>query len=189
MSISEATLAAVGAGVVVGVGLTLAVQHLTTPTPLDPSSCSTHASQHAPTTEDGWMELCQSQRIGRNDRLPSQSNFRVTAIIAFTRGRSKQLEFVVGHNDEACCLLNSTCAERAGFLQLASIQGEGKVFVKAVYLCSDARNPITPGALCREFMYSSVMTSPTMPVVMEGSAGPDGRITRTLVRGALFLAS
>lgn len=89
-----------------------------------------------------------------------------------------ELQYIVGHNDEACCLLNSVCAERAAFLQLASIRGN--VVVHGVFLVSDASRPITPGALCREFMMSSAMTTPSMPVVMEGNEGPKGRIVRTL---------
>ena len=87
-----------------------------------------------------------------------------------------ELRHVVGHNDEACCLLNSCCGERAAFLQLA---GRAGVSVKACYITTDAPYPVTSGALCREYMLSqSWLTKPEMPVVTEGGDGR--RYTRTL---------
>ena len=56
--------------------------------------------------------------------------------------------------------------ERAALLQLVSVGGE--VEVCGVYLCSDAPFPITPGALCREYMLSSRWVSADTRIVMEG---------------------
>ena len=75
-----------------------------------------------PGNPDGETPATDADRIRlshrhRNDRSyrPLQSSFRVTAVVVYRiRG---QIRHVVGHNDEACCLLNSCCAERAAFLQ------------------------------------------------------------------------
>ena len=116
---------------------------------------------------------------GTRERLarrltPSQSFFRVLAIVVYEV--ENELRHVVGHNDEACCLLNSCCGERAAFLQLA---GRAGVSVRACYITTDAPYPVTSGALCREYMLSqSWLTTPEMPVVTEGGDGR--RYTRTL---------
>jgi len=123
-----------------------------------------------------WLNLCHAQRLLRLTK-PSQSAFRVTAVVVF-RARSGALQYVTGHNDEACNLANSCCAERAAFLQMAAIPDDLNVL--AVYITTDASFPVTPGALCREYMNSSRWTSPDTPVVMEGVAGPHTRTTRTL---------
>lgn len=126
--------------------------------------------------DDCWMQLAHSERTKRRAR-PSQSAFRVTAVVVYCV-EGGRVRHVVGHNDEACCLVNSVCAERAAFLQLASHAGAGEV--KAVYLSADIPFPITPGALCREYMLSSRFTRTETRVVMEGTAGPPTRVVRTL---------
>lgn len=125
---------------------------------------------------DAYISLCHEKRLARLVK-PSQSAFRVTAVIVFTvDGKGKRT--IIGHNDEACCLLNSCCAERAGFLQLSALQGEVKVL--GVYITTDADIPITPGALCREYMSSSRWTTFDTTIVMEGAVGSHTRISRTL---------
>ena len=122
---------------------------------------------------DGWLALAHRERLARR-LTPSQSFFRVLAIVVYEV--ENELRHVVGHNDEACCLLNSCCGERAAFLQLA---GRAGVSVRACYITTDAPYPVTSGALCREYMLSqSWLTTPEMPVVTEGGDGR--RYTRTL---------
>ena len=123
---------------------------------------------------DGWLALAHRERLARR-LTPSQSCFRVVAVVVY-EAADGELRHVVGHNDEACCLPNSCCGERAAFLQLAGAPG---LTVRAVYIPTDAPYPVTSGALCREYMLSqSWLTTPEMPVVTEGGDGR--RYTRTL---------
>lgn len=132
--------------------------------------------------DDAWIAYTHAQRLQRKQR-PSQSRFRVTAVVVFTSG-SHELRHVVGHNDEACNLLNSVCAERAAFLQIAGraeASAPALLEVLAVYITTDASHAITPGALCREYMSSSSWTSlTTTRIVMEGTDGLPSRLERTL---------
>jgi cytidine deaminase len=128
-------------------------------------------------TDDDWLALAHRQRTERKS-LPSQSSFRVCAVVVYCVDGNSELHHVVGHNDEACNLNNSCCAERAAFLQLAGRLAD--ISVCSVYLVSDAEEPITPGALCREYMLSSRSTTPKTRVVLEGCGGAATRTTRTL---------
>jgi len=135
----------------------------------------------SPDDHDAWLALAHAARQGRG-RIPSQSSFRVTAIVVYqpppsfssqnSSATPPPLRYVVGHNDESWSLANSCCAERAAFLQLGAVRGERRAdVVRCVYLVSDAPAPITPGVLCREFMISSRLASPATRIVMEGSDG------------------
>ena len=117
-------------------------------------------------SDDRWVALCHRARLARTSR-PSQSGFRVTAVVLFC-GDGTSLGHVVGHNDEAVCPLNSCCAERAAFLHLSTLPPARCRRVVCVYLTSDAPGPIEPGMLCREFMLSSRLVRPDMRVVMDG---------------------
>ena len=130
--------------------------------------------------DDAWMSLNHDHRLNRRLK-PSQSDFRVTAVIVYTTDGSDDLQYVVGHNDEACNLLNSVCAERAGFLQLADLgASDASLRVQCVYISTDHAGPVTPGALCREYMCSSPWTTDDMRVVMEGTVGKPSRLELTL---------
>mmetsp|Transcript_84894 Transcript_84894/g.164637 ORF Transcript_84894/g.164637 Transcript_84894/m.164637 type:complete len:362 (+) Transcript_84894:56-1141(+) len=133
--------------------------------------------------EDDWFAIAQSE-LRKRSRRPSQSNFRVTAVVLFWH--HNELFYVVGHNDESCCLTNSCCAERAAFLQLGNLNATYDsssavaTCVQAVYIVSDAPGPITPGVLCREFMLSSPFTCHDTKVAMEGAVGPSSRMSCAL---------
>jgi cytidine deaminase len=88
--------------------------------------------------------------------------------------------FTVGHNDEACNLKNSACAEGAAFLHLSALAQGATLRVHAVYITSDAAFSLTPGALCREYMQSSPWVTPATRVIMEGTAGAGSRAETTL---------
>jgi cytidine deaminase len=128
-----------------------------------------------------WIACCHLHRRRRAQR-PFQSNFRVCALVVFRLEGEGFDRHVVGHNDEACNLHNSCCAERAAFLQIAGIAREHAVAVRGVYLTSDAPHALTPGALCREYMLSSPWAAPSTPVHMEGEAGAGGTTTCTLAQ-------
>ena len=118
-------------------------------------------------TDAEWMSRVQAHRLARKTP-PSQSGFRVTAILCWADGGRSG--FCVGHNGESHCLTNSCCAERAAFFRL-EITGEALApgSIHTVYICSDSVTAITPGALCREYMLSSVMTRPDTRVVLQGA--------------------
>lgn len=132
-----------------------------------------------PSTDDEWIAYCHEQRNLRIER-PSQSNFRVTAVVVFRYRGDDTVRHVVGHNDEACNLNNSCCAERAAFLQLAGIFAPRGLEVSKVFITTDAPHAVTPGAMCREFMLSSRWAKPTTRVVMEGEERLPSRISMTL---------
>ena len=129
--------------------------------------------------DDGWMAFSHAQRRQRTER-PSQSNFRVTAVIVLQFGGDSTIKHIVGHNDEACTLVNSICAERAAFAQMAGLFAPRGITVTGVYITTDAPHAVTPGAMCREFMLSSRHTLPSTRIVMEGDVGVASRCERTL---------
>ena len=142
-----------------------------------------HLGAATPVTldDDAWIAYAHEVRLKRK-RAPAQSRFRVTAVVVYTCG-SRKLRHVVGHNDEAFNLLNSCCAERAAFLHLASLDeasAASPIEVLAVYITTDAPHAITPGALCREFMITNLLTTDETRVVMQGAGSDAPIITRTL---------
>ena len=116
--------------------------------------------------DECWLAL--ADRIRRSLPPPPQSSFRVVAVVAL--GSRLRGEYVVGTNIEAGNLHNSVCAERVAFgaLQLYGVRRPGAV--RCIYIVTDAPQPISPGALCREFMYSSPFCTPATRVL---SATPD----------------
>jgi len=133
--------------------------------------------------DETWIAMAHAERL-RRKRRPSQSGFRVVAVVVY-RYADGALRHVVGHNDEASNLLNSCCAERAAFLQLAGLAREaaGELEVLGVYITTDASHALTPGALCREYMSSSTWTSMhETRIVMEGTLGRPSRLERTLAQ-------
>ena len=132
--------------------------------------------------DDDWISFCNAQRR-RRAVAPSQSAFRVTAVVVFrVNGPDRARRYVVGHNDEACNLLNSCCAERAAFLQMAGLFAPRGLTVDAVYITTDAPHAVTPGPLCREYMFSSSWVDPAaMRIVLEGERGRPSRVESTLV--------
>ena len=134
-----------------------------------------------PLDDDYWIAFSHAERLRRKLK-PSQSGFRVTAVVVYRVSPSPLLQYVVGVNDEASNLLNSCCAERAAFLQLANIGVDAaKLEVLAVYITTDAAHALTPGALCREYMSSSAWTSmKNTRIVMEGTDLKSSRLERTL---------
>ena len=116
--------------------------------------------------DECWLAL--ADRILRQLPPPPQSSFRVVAVVAL--GSRLRGEYVVGTNIESGNLHNSVCAERVAFgaLQLYGVRRPGAV--RCIYIVTDAPQPISPGALCREFMYSSPFCAPATRVL---SATPD----------------
>ena len=115
--------------------------------------------------DECWLAL--ADRIRRQLPPPPQSSFRVVAVVAL--GSRLRGEYVVGTNIEAGNLHNSVCAERVAFGALQLYCPAARA-VRCIYIVTDAPQPISPGALCREFMYSSPFCTPATRVL---SATPD----------------
>jgi len=95
---------------------------------------------------------------------PSQSSFRVVAVVFFSRiGRNERFH-VVGTNDEPHSIAGSICAERAALLQLRFIPDLEAI--TKVIIVTDEADAISPGMLCREFMASSSKISLDTPIVL-----------------------
>jgi len=76
---------------------------------------------------------------------------------------SETYNYVVGTNEEPCHLSGSICAERAALVQLRFLPN---VKVTKVIVCTDARDVISPGMLCREFMASHPGISYDLPIII-----------------------
>lgn len=116
---------------------------------------------------------------------PSQSSFRVVAVVFFSRiGRNERFH-VVGTNDEPHSIAGSICAERAALLQLRFIPDLEEI--TKIIIVTDEADAISPGMLCREFMASSSKISWDTPIVLGRSVCRDcglnisGKAYRSLV--------
>ncbi|KAL7467188.1 hypothetical protein ACHAXS_007444 [Conticribra weissflogii] len=107
--------------------------------------------------------------------LPSQSSFRVVAIVFFSRSGRNERFHVVGTNDEPHSIAGSICAERAALLQLRFIP-DLEAITKVV-IVTDEADAISPGMLCREFMASSSKISWETPIVLGRSVCRDCGLT------------
>jgi cytidine deaminase len=99
---------------------------------------------------------------------PSQSSFRVLALLFYTTydekgsiSSSSRLppwvsqttrdgrKFIVGANDEPGYMGGSICAERSAMVQLRFVPS---FRITKLVICTDSKDPIAPGMLCREFL-------------------------------------
>ncbi|KAH8054804.1 hypothetical protein JL722_8753 [Aureococcus anophagefferens] len=93
-------------------------------------------------SDDAWLAL--ADRIRASLPPPSQSSFRVVAVVTLVGGGTSSSPLSLAPTEVAC-----------------------------VYIVCDASRPITPGLLCREFMYSSPFCEPATRVV---TASPGLRV-------------
>lgn len=96
---------------------------------------------------------------------PSQSHFRVTALMFFTHSNGI-LSVIVGSNAEESFIGGAICAERACLTRLRLY--DNPQIVKVVVV-TDSQDPISPGALCREYLVSAA--PPTTPIVIGNCTG------------------
>lgn len=133
--------------------------------------------------------------------LPSQSSFRVVAIVFYEVGcvvasntplpqsiRQKADDwddarpYVVGTNDEPGAFIGgSICAERAALVQLRFLPN---VKVSKIVIVTDHEYPISPGTLCREFMsgHSAVPWDVSIVLAGSGRRGDAWTVTKTTLR-------
>ena len=102
---------------------------------------------------------------------PTQSDFRVLAILRYLDSSGKHNE-VVGTNSEQCFIGGSLCAERAA---LSKLRHHDCARIERIFLVSDLDGPLTPGVLCREMLLSACDAD--TPVVMAGRGGGSAHIT------------
>lgn len=136
-------------------------------------------------------------RLAHQHRLtlkpPSQSNFRVIAILCYetddcnqprqddTRPSiitddtslaglvsTRRQHLVIGTNGEPGGNIGgSICAERSAILQLRFIPHLHRI--SKLIISTDARQPIAPGMMCREFLSGTPKVPRDLPIVLVGS--------------------
>lgn len=107
------------------------------------------------------VQLCNRQRESLSSS-PSQSGFRVFALIFFETETIPGIHIVEGANSEPTYIGGSICAERAALCKLRMFTNP---IVKKVVVTTDSKHvPISPGLLCREYLMS--LCDSSTPVVM-----------------------
>lgn len=97
---------------------------------------------------------------------PSQSQFRVVAILFVFDESTATWSIICGSNQEHGYLGGAICAERAAICRMRFYP---YARCKKVIVTTDSKHGISPGALCREFLMS--MGDANMPVVIANAAG------------------
>ncbi|CAK9093820.1 unnamed protein product [Durusdinium trenchii] len=110
-----------------------------------------------------------AHRLRESYAPPRQSNFRVSAVLRFTRadGSGGTLEAVNAEPHDAN-IRGAICAERAAMCLFQKTEGNGAE-IRRVVCATDCKDPIYPGPLCREFLTSSC--GPEVEIVATGSDG------------------
>lgn len=101
---------------------------------------------------------------------PSQSGFRVAAVLRFVRtdGTEDTIEAVNAEAHDAN-IRGAICAERAGLCQFQRDEATKGARITRVVCATDAPKPIFPGPLCREFIHSTC--DPDTEIVATGADG------------------
>lgn len=115
------------------------------------------------------VNLCNCERLNLSEP-PSQSNFRVFCLLIVSIS-SKTDEYLIiqGTNSEPCYIGGSICAERSALLRLRFFRNEENVQIEKVIVTTDSLSPVSPGALCREYLISFGAT--TIPVLIGNCDG------------------
>lgn len=124
------------------------------------------------------MELSDGELVARTNacrkRLhtsPEQSLFRVSALFIVQEGKTPAGEIpepilIEGANAEQGYIGGAICAERSALCQLRFLRDPR---ILKVVIATDSTVPISPGALCREYLSSHA--PPTTPVIVGNSNG------------------
>lgn len=123
-------------------------------------------------TDDSAMVALANKRRIELSESPSQSEFRVFAILTvLSEGK---LSFIEGANSEQGYIGGAICAERSALVKLRFVKNPR---IKHVTVVTDSVSPLSPGALCREYLMS---LGDLDTVVVMGNADGD-KITRCVV--------
>ncbi|KAH8070718.1 hypothetical protein JL720_11723 [Aureococcus anophagefferens] len=118
-------------------------------------------------SDDAWLAL--ADRIRASLPPPSQSSFRVVAVVTLVGGATS---WARTSRRTRCATASARSAPPSG-RSSSSPRSLAPTEVACVYIVCDASRPITPGLLCREFMYSSPFCEPATRVV---TASPGLRV-------------
>lgn len=102
-----------------------------------------------------WIQRANERRLALFSS-PEQSHFRVTALLAVTSGDHSEPAVVEGANAEQGYIGGAICAERAALCKLRFLH-DPKIW--KIIIVTDSQVPISPGALCREYLSSHAASS------------------------------
>lgn len=122
--------------------------------------------QHLMRDDKAFVSLANDIRI-KLTTSPTQSNFRVVAIL-IVRYEGSKLRLVVGANCEQGYIGGAICAERSAICRLRFLD---RPEILRIVVVTDSEVPISPGALCREFLMSAA--APDTPVVIGNNNGEE----------------
>eukprot|EP00581_Thalassiosira_minuscula_P009710 CAMPEP_0183709706 /NCGR_PEP_ID=MMETSP0737-20130205/5694_1 /TAXON_ID=385413 /ORGANISM="Thalassiosira miniscula, Strain CCMP1093" /LENGTH=1745 /DNA_ID=CAMNT_0025937873 /DNA_START=28 /DNA_END=5265 /DNA_ORIENTATION=+ len=122
-----------------------------------------------PRSHDNLLDILLAHQYRLSLKFPpSQSFFRVVAVVFFARivdgVRRSERYHVVGTNDEPHSVGGSICAERAALMQLRFIPD--LECITKIVIVTDEADAISPGMLCREFMASHDRIPWSVPIVL-----------------------
>lgn len=129
------------------------------------------AAQKKRRLDGGAEDVAAAHRLRQAYSGPSQSKFRVAAVLRFHRtdGSFGTIEAVNAEPHDAN-IRGAICAERAALCKFAQAEAlSGSQVVRVVCVTDNAR-PIFPGPLCREFLAS--VCSEDAEVLCSGAAEP-----------------
>ena len=129
--------------------------------------------------DKAWSDYANSRRIALSCS-PSQSNFRVFAILIVEDVIKLKYQLIEGANSEQGYIGGAICAERAALVKIRFLE-ESHAKIRKVIVVTDNTEPISPGLLCREYLMSYCEIS--TPVVM-GSCSSEKVISCEL--GSLY---
>jgi cytidine deaminase len=115
-----------------------------------------HRSKGTLQEDTYYLNRCHNVRLSLSK--PRHSGFRVVALLVLETG-----EMIFGSNDEpAVSIAGALCAERAALLSYRIQYMSGSTpSIVAIYIVSDhPHQAITPGCLCREYMYGHPAIDP-----------------------------
>lgn len=110
------------------------------------------------------VKLCNFQRMALSSS-PTQSGFRVFALLFFETSSLPGIQLVEGSNTEPSYIGGSICAERAALSKLRMFSDPKMV---KLVVTTDSGEPISPGLLCREYIFSHADSS--LPIVFGDGA-------------------
>lgn len=110
------------------------------------------------------VDYCNYKRINLPSS-PSQSNFRVYCLLLVELADGS-IKIIEGTNGEQGYIGGAICAERSALLQLRFWENPT---VMKVVVTTDSDRALSPGALCREYLLSSMNSS--IPVIMANFNG------------------
>jgi cytidine deaminase len=127
------------------------------------------------------IEVCHERRLSLAT-APTQSLFKVYAILDVLDKSNNSQHLIEGANCESGYIGASICAERSA-LSSRAFRVLQKPHIRHIYISTDSSECITPGTLCREFMHS--FTDNPSETIVEIANCDKSKVVQTTL-GALF---